>query len=72
MERRDGHIKFYNAMSQYGFLTDNVTGKDYFFCKGDFIGGVIKSRGRVTFEVVQGRKGPKAAKIQIEKSLYEE
>lgn len=72
MERRDGHIKFYNPMKEYGFLIDDETGINYFFCKGDFIGGVIKSRGRVTFEVVQGRKGLKAAKIQIEKTIYDD
>ena len=72
MERLNGHIKFYNPMQSYGFIIEDETGINYFFCKGDFVGGVIKSRGRCTFEVVQGRKGPKAANIMIEKSLYED
>lgn len=56
-----GTIKFYNRFKSYGFVTSD-NGEDYFFGSEDFT-DTVKTGDRVMFDLVQGKKGPKATTI---------
>jgi len=64
----EGTVKFFNVMKGYGFINGD-DGKSYFVHKtGLKEGAEIDEGDRVSFEVVQGDKGPKAEKVEkIEK-----
>ncbi len=58
-----GTVKFFNRMKGFGFITGE-DGKDYFVHKSALSEGTtISDNDEVTFEVVQGDKGPKADKV---------
>ena len=60
----EGVIKFYNHEKNFGFITGD-DGKDYFFhSSGVETGNTTKEGDKVSFEVVQGDRGPKAEKIK--------
>ncbi len=58
-----GKIKFFNEMKGFGFIIGE-DGKEYFVHSTGLSHGVSVHEGdEVTFEVEQGEKGPKAAKV---------
>jgi CspA family cold shock protein len=60
-----GTIKFFNTMKGFGFIAAE-DGKEYFVHQSALPPGVTpKERDEVTFDVVQGEKGPKAANAKI-------
>lgn len=67
-----GKIKFYNRDKRFGFITGEDE-KDYFFHQSGLEEGVsVRDEDQVTFEVVEGDRGPKAEKIKLLEGAEEE
>lgn len=59
----EGTVKFYNTMKRFGFITGE-DGKDYFVHESGLAEGTeIQEGDKVSFEIVQGDRGPKAEKV---------
>ncbi len=62
---QEGTVKFFNQSKNYGFITGD-DGKDYFVHSSGVSEGVyLKDGDRVSFEVTDGERGPKADKIDL-------
>ncbi|MBN1170278.1 cold shock domain-containing protein [Candidatus Micrarchaeota archaeon] len=62
----EGTVKFFNEMKHFGFIAGD-DGKEYFVhSSGVKEGTYLKEGDKVTFEVEQGDRGPKA--VQVEKA----
>lgn len=62
---KTGTVKWFNAKKGYGFISDEE-GKDIFvhFSALEMLGFKVLEEGeKVEFEVVEGEKGPQAAKV---------
>jgi len=62
-----GIVKWFNESKGFGFITPDAGGKDLFAHFSEIQGSGFKTLAesqRVQFEVVQGQKGPQAAKIR--------
>ena len=60
----EGTVKFFNTMKRFGFITGE-DGKDYFVHESGLKEGVTIDEGdKVTFEVVDGDRGPKAESVE--------
>ncbi len=60
----EGKVKFFNAAKHFGFVTAD-DGKEYFVHSSSVKDGVSIAEGdRVSFDVVQGDRGPKADNVQ--------
>ena len=60
-----GVVKFFNTMKQYGFISGDDA-NDYFVHANDLKEGVsITENDNVTFDVVQGERGPKAVNVDL-------
>ena len=60
-----GTVKFFNAAKGFGFITPDDGGKDVFVHANDTGGAVLQEGTKVEFEVVQGKKSPKASAVKI-------
>ncbi len=61
----EGTVKFFNTMKNFGFITGE-DGKDYFVHANDLNEGVsINENDKVTFDVEEGDRGPKAANVSL-------
>ena len=61
-----GKIKFFNESKGFGFIISE-DGKEYFVhSTGLNTGTSVREGDAVTFEIEQGDKGPKAAKVSKE------
>ncbi len=61
-----GIVKFYNEDKGYGFITERITGKDYYINKMGLCDNVIIKQGDfVIFSLYEGRKGEEANKVEI-------
>ena len=59
-----GTVKFFNDMKNFGFIAGD-DGKEYFVHSSGLKEGVsIKENDKVSFEVVEGDKGPKAEQVE--------
>ncbi len=61
-----GTVKWFNDDKGFGFITPDEGGKDLFVHFSDIAGSGFKSLdegARVSFEVEDGAKGPKAAQV---------
>lgn len=59
-----GTVKFYNEGKGFGFITSEEDGKDYFVHQTGLNAGVsIRDNDSVTFDVVDGERGPKAENV---------
>jgi len=60
----EGTVKFFNEMKQFGFIAGD-DGKEYFVhISGIKEGTTIREGDKVTFEVTQGDRGPKAEQVE--------
>ncbi len=61
----EGTVKFFNESKNFGFINGD-DGQDYFVHRsGVEEGKRIREGDRVSFEVVEGDRGPKAEKVQV-------
>lgn len=61
----DGTVKFFNRNKHFGFITGD-DGKDYFVHESGLAQGVQLDEGtRVTFDVTDGDRGPKAENVSL-------
>ena len=59
----NGTVKFFNRVKSFGFIAGD-DGKDYFVHVTGLKPGVTIDEGdKVSFEVIEGEKGPKADKV---------
>ncbi len=66
-----GTVKFFNRMKGFGFITGEDE-KDYFVHKSALPEGTtLNDNDEVTFEVVEGDRGPKAEKVVLVKTSEE-
>ena len=62
---QEGIVKFFNQNKSYGFVAGD-DGKDYFVHSSGIAPGIyLKEGDKVSFEVVDGERGPKADKVEI-------
>ena len=60
----EGTVKFFNRTKGFGFIAGE-DGKEYFVHSTGLMEGVEINEGdKVTFEVVQGDRGPKAERVR--------
>lgn len=60
----EGIVKFYNDKKHFGFIAGN-DGKEYFVHESGLKeGNTIAEGNKVSFDVVQGDKGPKAGNVE--------
>jgi CspA family cold shock protein len=67
MTTETGTVKWFNEGKGYGFIAPDNGGKDLFAHFKEIEGTGFKTLAenqRVSFEVVQGQKGPQAARIR--------
>lgn len=61
-----GTVKFFNEGKGFGFIAGE-DGKEYFVHQTALPEGVtLRENDAVTFEVVEGDRGPKADKVQLD------
>ena len=68
MARQTGTVKFFNSSKGFGFITPDEGGKDLFvhFTDVKMEGFVsLKPGQRVTFDVANEAKGPKATNVRL-------
>ena len=60
----EGTVKFYNEIKRFGFIAGD-DGKEYFVHESGLKEGTrIREGDKVSFEVVEGEKGPKAEQVE--------
>ncbi len=60
----EGTVKFYNDMKNFGFIAGD-DGKEYFVhVSGIKEGTRLREGDKVSFEVVEGDRGPKAEQVE--------
>lgn len=57
-----GIVKYFNTEKGYGFINDQMSGKDIFFHLNSLV-HPVQSNDRVTYEIVKGKKGLEASNI---------
>jgi CspA family cold shock protein len=66
-QSQTGIVKWFNESKGYGFITPDGGGKDLFAHFRDIQGAdgfkTLTENARVSFDVVQGQKGPQASNI---------
>ncbi|MBD3260675.1 MAG: cold-shock protein [Candidatus Altiarchaeales archaeon] len=60
----EGTVKFFNRNKAFGFINGD-DGKDYFVHETGLASGVSIDEGdRVSFDIIQGDRGPKAENVE--------
>lgn len=61
----EGTVKFFNRMKHFGFIAGE-DGKEYFVHESGLNEGVsINENDKVTFDVEEGERGPKAVNVSL-------
>jgi cold shock protein len=59
----NGKVKFFNESKGFGFISGE-DGKEYFVHRDSAPGITLGENDAVTFDVVDGNRGPKAANVK--------
>ncbi len=59
-----GKVKFFNESKGFGFIKENGTEKEYFVHVTGIV-DKIRENDEVTFEVIDGKKGPTATNVKL-------
>ncbi|MBS1266822.1 MAG: hypothetical protein MAG795_00791 [Candidatus Woesearchaeota archaeon] len=60
----EGTVKFFNSMRGFGFIAAD-DGEEYFVHQTGLTEGTVIAEGdKVTFDIEEGDRGPKAANVQ--------
>lgn len=59
-----GVVKFFNESKGYGFIVEDDTNRDIFVHVTGLNGLMLREKDRVQYEVVDGKKGLNAVKVQ--------
>jgi CspA family cold shock protein len=62
---KTGTVKFFNTSKGFGFITPDGGGKDLFVHANDLGGVTIHEGSTVSFNEVQGKKGPQASDVKV-------
>ena len=60
----NGTVKFFNDSIGFGFIKEEVTGKEYFVHVSGLI-DEIRENDEVTFELKEGKKGLNAVDVKL-------
>ena len=61
----EGTVKFFNTMKRFGFIAGE-DGKEYFVHETGLVEGTsIRENDKVTFDVEEGDRGPKAVNVAL-------
>jgi len=61
----NGEVKFFNDMKGFGFISGE-DGKEYFVHQTGLTEGTrLREKDQVTFDVVEGERGPKAENVAL-------
>ena len=61
---QSGKVKFFNETKGFGFIKENGTEKEYFVHVTGIV-DKIRENDEVTFEVIDGKKGPTATNVKL-------
>ena len=64
MNKLKANVKFYSEDKGFGFLIEQQTGKEYFMHVTGMLDKVSEN-DEVTFDLIDGKKGPCAANVQL-------
>ena len=59
-----GTVKFFNDTKGYGFIKEDESGKEYFVHVSGLV-DEINENDKVTFDLVEGRKGLNAVNVKL-------
>ena len=62
-----GTVKFFNEEKGFGFITPSTGGKDLFVHATGIERGPIREGDNVEYEIGEGKKGPCAIKVTVNK-----
>ena len=64
MSKLKGSVKFYSSSKGFGFLIEEQTKKEYFMHVTNML-DEVNENDEVTFDLIDGKKGPCAANVQL-------
>lgn len=64
MSKLKGSVKFYSPDKGFGFLIEEQTKKEYFMHVTNML-DEVNENDEVTFDLIDGKKGPCAANVQL-------
>ena len=61
----EGTVKFFNSTKNFGFISGD-DGQDYFVHRSGIVGEkTVREGDRVTFDLIEGDRGPKASNVKL-------
>jgi len=64
---RKGVVAFFNESKGYGFINDTATKRSYFVHVNN-VAEPLKENNKVTFEIMNGPKGPNAVNVKLDRT----
>ena len=71
MSKEQGEIRWFNNKKGYGFIQNKADGKDIFVHYSAVVMDgykTLKTNDKVSFDIVQGEKGPQASNVVVVES----
>ena len=62
----EGIVKFFNESKGFGFITGEDNNEYFMHVSGITDGVLLKENDKVSFEVIDGDRGPKASNVTLE------
>lgn len=61
----NGTVKFFNTAKGFGFIKESGTDTEYFVHATGLINKNIKENDKVTFDLIEGKKGMNAVNVKL-------